>query len=233
MPSPLAISKDQLERLYNDQRLSSPQIAKIVGASVAGIGGLLRKYSLSRNRSEACQIAQGKRRLDLPKELLEQLYWIERLSIPQIAKRLGVNDRTIWMRFQLYQIPVRTPSESHKLGSKKGSEHYAWKGGRCHTGDYICVLSPEHPRANRLGYVLEHILIWEETHGKPLPKGWAVHHLNGIKSDNSPQNLAGLPSKKHAHVLIAKAKRIRELEIENRQLRRVLESHQGLFIIEN
>lgn len=227
MPAPLAVSKDQLECLYNDQRLSSPQIARTLYASTAGIGNLLRKYGLSRSRSEACRIAQEKRRLSIPKELLERLYWNEHLSIPQIGKRLGVNDRTIWMRFQSYKIPRRTPSESHILGSKRGSEHYAWKGGRCHRSGYILVLRPDHPRANRQGYILEHILIWEENHDKPLPSGWVIHHLNGIKTDNRPENLTALPSLKHSQVLKAKATHIRELETETRRLKRELLRREG------
>ena len=69
-----------------------------------------------------------------------------------------------------------------------------------------------HPRANSKDRILEHIWIWEEAHGKPLPKGWIIHHLNGIKDDNRPKNLMALPNKKHYLVLQAKAKRIQELE---------------------
>ena len=77
---------------------------------------------------------------------------------------------------------------------------------------YVLILHPGHPRVNRDGYVSEHILVWEQVHGKPLPIGWIIHHLNGIKHDNRPGNLIGLPNKKHYLVLQAKAKRIQELE---------------------
>ncbi len=90
-----------------------------------------------------------------------------------------------------------------------------WKGGRVKTANgYITVYKPDHPRAtggNRK-YVLEHILIWEEAHGKPLPQGWIIHHINGIPDDNRIENLIALPRKKHYLVLQAKAKRIQELE---------------------
>ena len=94
-----------------------------------------------------------------------------------------------------------------------GENNPNWKGGRFTNRDgYVFVSMPEHHRAYRNGYVLEHILVWEQTHGKPLPKGWIIHHLNGIKDDNRPGNLIGLPNKKHYLVLQAKAKRIQELE---------------------
>jgi hypothetical protein len=94
-----------------------------------------------------------------------------------------------------------------------GEKHPSWKGGKFKTSSgYIVVKKPEHPHAHKSGYVFEHIVIWEETHGKALPKGWIVHHLNGIKDDNRPANLVALPNSKHSLVLAAKAKRIQELE---------------------
>lgn len=77
---------------------------------------------------------------------------------------------------------------------------------------YILVYKPNHPRANNHGCVFEHILVWEEAHGKPLPEGWIIHHLNGVQADNRPQNLAGMSTTKHSHILAVKAKRIQELE---------------------
>lgn len=80
------------------------------------------------------------------------------------------------------------------------------------SGGYVLVRTQQHHRANKYGYVLEHILNWEQAHGKPLPPGWVIHHLNGIKHDNRLDNLVALPNKKHAHILEAKAKRIQALE---------------------
>ena len=84
---------------------------------------------------------------------------------------------------------------------------------------YVTVYAPEHPRASKRKYVLEHILVWEKIQGKPIPSGYVIHHLNGIRSDNRKQNLIALPNKKHSLVLAAKAKRIQELEalLENGQ----------------
>ena len=96
--------------------------------------------------------------------------------------------------------------------SQKGKEHHAWKGGRYKKDGYWLVQRPEHHRADADGYVREHIIVWEEANNKPLPQGWIVHHLNGIRGDNRPINLVGLPDRKHRHILAAKAKRIQELE---------------------
>lgn len=35
----------------------------------------------------------------------------------------------------------------------------------------------------------EHVEVAERALGKPLPKGAIVHHVNGVKTDNCPENL--------------------------------------------
>ena len=104
----------------------------------------------------------------------------------------------------------------HQLPSfPKGKNHWAWKGGRYrggYKGKYWLILKPGHHRAEYNGYVMEHIVIWEEANNKLLPDGWLIHHLNGITDDNRPSNLVALPNKKHYLVLAEKAKRIQQLE---------------------
>ncbi len=51
------------------------------------------------------------------------------------------------------------------------------------------VLVRDHPRAGSNGYVFEHVLVMEELLGRHLVPGETVHHLNGIRDDNRPENL--------------------------------------------
>jgi hypothetical protein len=70
-----------------------------------------------------------------------------------------------------------------------GEANGNWKGGRTrHKAGYVMVRAPDHPRAS-LGYVFEHILVAEDLLGRYLVEGESVHHINGVRDDNRPENL--------------------------------------------
>lgn len=73
--------------------------------------------------------------------------------------------------------------------------HPNWKGGRLIRQGYVLILMPEHPRADKKGYVKEHILVMENMLGGPLPEGAEVHHNNLVRSNNWPYNLRLFKSK--------------------------------------
>lgn len=105
-------------------------------------------------------------------------------------------------------IPTKTPQaiykKAYKMGLRKsreiermnrseamrGEKGPNWGGGtRVTKKGYRQVLMPGHHRADTAGYVMEHILIWEESTGSVVPDNCCVHHLNGVKNDNRIENL--------------------------------------------
>lgn len=65
-----------------------------------------------------------------------------------------------------------------------------WKGGRNKTNHgYMKVLAKGHHRADANGYALEHLIVMERELGRELQTGERVHHRNGIRDDNRPENL--------------------------------------------
>lgn len=54
---------------------------------------------------------------------------------------------------------------------------------------YVYLSMPDHPNSDHRGRVYEHVLVASKALGKAIPKGAVVHHVNGLRGDNRPENL--------------------------------------------
>lgn len=54
---------------------------------------------------------------------------------------------------------------------------------------YVLIFEPKHPNARKDGYVAEHTKVMAAELGRPLHRFEEVHHKNGIRHDNRPENL--------------------------------------------
>ena len=65
-----------------------------------------------------------------------------------------------------------------------------WTGGLRRAKGYVYEHAPDHPNATKSGYVCQHRLVMEKVLGRYLTAREVVHHHNGVRDDNRPENLA-------------------------------------------
>lgn len=126
------------------------------------------------------------------------IYWDREYSRDGI-RWVPVRCGGLYCKGSVRDIPVYTTYTERFTGQCRACSHAydrsgTWTGGRKKGRDgYILIrLQPNHPlwcMAYREGYVLEHRLVMAEQLGRPLTKSEIVHHINGIKDDNRPENL--------------------------------------------
>lgn len=104
------------------------------------------------------------------------------------------------------------------LRSQRGEKNCQWRGGRFETKGYVKVYAPDHPNATGR-YVLEHVKVMSEQLGRPLLPEETVHHKNGVKNDNRPENLelwsSNHPKGQRVEDLVEHAIRILQLYAPN------------------
>lgn len=134
--------------------------------------------------------------IKIPDKLYKNRQWLYHQyidlekNIVGIARELNCAYETTRRWLHKFNIQIR------KTGFGKREKHYKWKGDVLMERGYIKVFSPEHSRANGRGYVFKHIIVAEQKLGRSLKyykksdfKNEMVHHIDGNKTNNEPENL--------------------------------------------
>lgn len=82
------------------------------------------------------------------------------------------------------------------LAELRPMDSIAVNGNRVDKDGYVRVHGVRHPRKTT-GGVYEHILVAEKKLGRRIRKSERVHHINGVRHDNRPENLEVISESQH------------------------------------
>lgn len=174
------LTKEFLQQKYLKERLSTYQIAKLVGCSAMTVYCYLKKFGIPiRTISEANRLRE-----------------ISEATRRKISESLKGKSNPFKGKHQSEEAK-RKISEAKKCENNPmygvhrfGKEAPNWKGGIAIDKDgYILKYCPNHPYANNHGYVRKHRLIVEQYLGRYLNPEEVVHHIDGNKQNNNITNL--------------------------------------------
>lgn len=167
--------------LYQDG-LSMLQVAKRLKTSPRHVATALKRHR-QQARDRGWWVKRTKWTDELDSQVAE--WYASGLNMQSIAESVGSSRGRV--RESLLRSGIRSrPSPTFPSGESNPS----WTGGRTiDKGGYVLVRCVWHPNANRSGYVREHRLVVECILGRFLTSQEVVHHRNGVRDDNRPENL--------------------------------------------
>jgi DNA-binding transcriptional regulator LsrR (DeoR family) len=101
----LEIPREELERLYYDEGLTQAEIARRYGCNMDTVGKRMQEYGMK------TRIQADYRRVDVPREELERLYYGEGLTQAQIARRFGCSEALIAQRMRAFDMDTRIQAD--------------------------------------------------------------------------------------------------------------------------
>lgn len=156
--------------------------------------------------------------MSVNKVMLADMYVKEKMSISDIASRVGMGKSTV--RYHLLKQGVKLRSTAESLALVKHKLSAASKGRtRVVSSETRLKISQARKRyceLNARGYYMhngyksitigtnsgrpQHVVIMEEYLGRRLTKSEVVHHINGCKDDNRLENLRLMTNSEHSRL---------------------------------
>lgn len=160
---------DKLREEYIENELNLTEIADKWGCSQALVSKWKRKHNIEKSE-----------RWEDP-ERLRELYINQKLPTRKVAEEFGVSRSTIIRELDKHSIPIRDRSEAHQLAM--------WSGPATYTSDMRGYQEWRTTIDRETKHAYVHRLLAVAEYGFDAVESMEVHHKNGIKWDNRPDNI--------------------------------------------
>jgi hypothetical protein len=129
----------------------------------------------------------GARMIAIDMDRLAREYANDRSAVRKCAAVHGVGVDYVYSKMHQAGIKIRKGGDA-KIGTQAREKNPKWKGGTTRRKDGYVL---EYVNGKQL---FQHRLVAERMLGRELREGECVHHKNGNRSDNRPENIEVFPS---------------------------------------
>jgi hypothetical protein len=201
-----SISTPDLARRYKSGD-SLETIARAVGLTYLAVRYRLLKAGI-KMRPRNCHRSPSNKK-PISTETLANMY-ASGLSANAVGAAVGLSTKAVLDRFKRAGVPRRARSDYK--GLCVGEANANWRGGRSLLSSGYAMVQIDGRRK------FEHRVVMEKVLGRSLTRDEHVHHMNGVRDDNRPENLVVLDASTHKRegATLAKALQARIRELEHR-----------------
>ncbi len=132
---------------------------------------------------------------------------LEKSQVLHLRKQ-GFSQQVISLKLGRSQSAVSRflRSQGEVFSPRRGEAHGMWRGGRMKASGYWRVLvdrtDPMAVMCGKDSYVMEHRLVMARKLGRPLLRSETIHHIDGDRLNNSPDNLQLRQGRHGKHIVM-------------------------------